>query len=487
MMSYLLLHQHFLKTLNKMLKTVIEYFNWESFQIKSDLLLKDDFRLNAEFYEKNINISIDDNVEFKPLLEYASVLFPGIFKRILVNNEKQGIGFLTTSEMMMIEPVPEKFLSIGLTQNLDIYRVKDNTLLVSRSGTIGNTIYVNKDLIQYAITEDALRVVPFDFKKIGLLYFYFLSEYGNGLITGKKSGAVIDHIYEDDLSRIPIPVFDSKIEEYFYNTFISVKENRENANVLLKKARSLVLNYNYLPPLHETEIEYLNSENEVEIRKVKTDEFTSEFRLDAHFYNSVAKMAVDNISQFSEKSVQLIQNEITKKVFYLNRFTRTFVNEEHGIPYLAGKDIIKIRPTDISYLSKSETYGLNDYKLEKGWILMTCSGTLGRTCYIWNNYENWVGTHDLIRIVTSDEFDSGYLYAFLSSPYGYYQVLRYKHGAVVDHITPEQISTIKIPLPDYAKIKEIGDLVRRAFDFRADAIRLEDEAKEKLTKALTGI
>ncbi len=117
---------------------------------------------------------------------------------------------------------------------------------------------------------------------------------------------------------------------------------------------------------------------------------------------------------------------------------------------------------------------------------MTCSGTLARTCYVWNNYEKWVGTHDLIRIITSDDFDSGYLLAFLSSPYGYNQALRYKHGAVVDHLTPEQVSEILVPFPDDSKVKEIGELVREAYNLRAEAIQLEDKAQDIFNKALTG-
>jgi len=74
----------------------------------------------------------------------------------------------------------------------------------------------------------------------------------------------------------------------------------------------------------------------------------------------------------------------------------------------------------------------------------------------------------------------------LSSEYGYHQILRYKHGAVIDHITPEQIEKILIPISEDYQVKEIGDLVRQAYDLRAEAIRLEDEAQEILTQALTG-
>ena len=63
--------------------------------------------------------------------------------------------------------------------------------------------------------------------------------------------------------------------------------------------------------------------------------------------------------------------------------------------------------------------------------------------------------------------------------------MRYKHGAVIDHLTPEQVEEIFFPILPDKQQKEIGDLVRKAYDLRAEAIRLEDEAQEILTQALT--
>lgn len=468
-----------------MANQITDYFKLESFHANSLSLLDGDFRLNAEYYEENKNINLDKNIVFEPLSNLATVVFPGIFKRFQVENGKNGIGFLTTSEMMMIEPIPEKFLSIDLTHNLDIYRVTENTLLVSRSGSIGNTIYVNNDLIDLAITEDALRVRPFDSNLIGLLYFYFISDYGNSQITGKKSGAVIDHIYEDDLYKIPIPILNSPTIQKFYDIFQKVKTNRETANALLRNARSLVLQYNNLPSLSEAEIETIDPKKEVEIRKVNISEFTSDYRLDAHFYNPMAKKAVDNINQFSQNNLQL--KELTSEIILGKRFKRNYVESEHGTPFLSGKNIIQIRPSDLKHLSNTEISFIDELQIKKNWTLITCSGTLGRTCFVYNNYEDYAASQHILRIVPKEnEVDAGYLYCFLSTDYGYHQIIRNRYGSVIDEIDDKNMETILIPVPKSNYQKEIGDLVRQAYDLRAEAIKLEDEAQEILTKALTG-
>ncbi|MDD3744483.1 MAG: hypothetical protein PHX54_12730, partial [Lentimicrobiaceae bacterium] len=85
-------------------------------------ILSSDFRLDSSHFINESKIQISEQITFTPLSKIATVFFPGIFKRFLVEKAKYGIGFLTTSEMMMVEPTSEKFLSIDLTENIEIYR-----------------------------------------------------------------------------------------------------------------------------------------------------------------------------------------------------------------------------------------------------------------------------------------------------------------------------------------------------------------------------
>ncbi len=468
------------------MKSILELFDADTYIVKSVKTLKEDYRLNAEYFSHDNSYEFDENIETTKLSEIAQIIGFGPFKRYYIKDEKLGIPLISSSGMMEMEPSYDSIISKEYNPDWSKYVVNRNTILVSCSGTIGNVTLVDSRLQGMAISQHALRVILADETDVGLVYTFLSSEYGKSLLSGKKSGAVIDEIYENDLNRIDVPIIDLGNKIKLNELILTAFRKRDEANGLLMNAEEFVLKYNNLPLLDESETKTIDPKKEIEIRMVNTEEFTNDYRLDAHFYNPMAKKAADNIVEFSSKYDQLNNPNITSHIYYLNRFSRTFVGKEYGIPYLTGKDLIMIKPYDISYLSKTETYNLNEYKLKKGWILMTCSGTLGRTCYIWNNYENWVGTHDLVRIISSTEFDSGYLLAFLSSSYGYHQALRYKHGAVIDHLTPDQISEIIIPIPEDLKIKEIGDLVRQAYDLRAEAICLEDEAQEILTKALTG-
>ena len=470
------------------IKSIYSYFSSDIVFAKSENVIADDIRLNAGYYEVRNSIEIGKKLEFFPLATIATVVFPGIFKRHLTENRKYGIKFLTTSDMMMLEPDSEKYLSFQLTPNLEIYKVEENTLLVSRSGSIGNTIYVDNRIKHFALTEDALRVRPFQKDDMGLLYFYFTSEYGNDLITGKKSGAVIDHIYEDDLLKLKIPKLEKRVCKKLNDAYLKVKEYREEAHKIIEKARLLVVKCNNLSPLVETKIDTIATDNTTQIRYINVKEFTTEFRLDSHFYNPIAGAALKNIQDKANRYLTL--KEVTNDIVIGKRFKRNYVVSDHGTPFIGSKNIIQIRPTELKYLSNSEIGFMSDLMLYKNMILIACSGSLGgtfgRTSFVHKNFENYAASQHILRVIANEDvIDPGYLYAFLSSEYGYECITRYRWGALIDEIDDEDMGKLLIPLPSDKQQKQIGDLVRQAYDLRAEAIRLEDETQAVLTSSLT--
>lgn len=447
------------------------------FLVDSHKVVSGDIRLDSSHFVDDSNITLNESIKFSSLSNFIkSVEEPKLFTRIYCD-KKYGVPYISSSEMSEIEPpINSRFISKELTNNINQYIIKRGQILVSAAGTVGSIVLATKELDGVAGTSDILRINVDMETNLGFVYTYLTSSFGANELANLAYGAIIKRVRGFQLAELKTPIIENKSKFRINDLVLKALENRDEANKLLKQARSLVLKNNNLPELFENNQDSL-------YRKTNLKEFTDDFRLDSHFYNPMAEEAVKNVKKYSSDYRKLNDN-VAENVFYLNRFTRTFVDESFGVPYMAGRDIIKVRPTDVSYLSYTETSGLDAYKLKEGWILMTCSGTLGRTCFIYKNYENWVGTHDLIRIVPSADFDSGYLYAFLSSDYGYHQALRYKHGAVIDHLTPDQVAEIIVPIPTVKQQKEIGDLVRCAYDLRAEAIRLENEAQAILTEAL---
>ena len=467
-----------------MMKKIFDLFETETYKSKLSRVLIGDFRLNAEYYSHDNNFEAVEGFEKTKLSNLADVVGFGPFKRYYIDEPIYGIPLISSSDMMELETNCDKYISKEFTKDINKYLVKRNTILLSCSGTIGNVTLVDSRLDGMGLSQHALRVIPKDEIYTGFLYTFFNSDFGQSLITGKKSGAVIDEIYDEDIKQIEIPLIDKESIGVLNSKIMYAVEKRELASSLIAKARKLVLEHNHLPPLDSIEPETLDPEKVTEMQLVSTEEFTADYRLDAHFYNPQAALVVKNIRENSSPAKLLF--EVSDCLYRGGRSSRNYVAKDHGVPFLSGKNIIQIRP-DLKYLSKTETNNLEDLSVHRNWILITRSGTLGRTVFIWKNYENYTASEHLIRVIPdSDQIDEAYLYAFLSSNYGYHQLLRYKHGSVIDEITEDQISQSLIPIPEQDKQKEIGEMVRQAYVLRAESIRLEDEAQEILTKELTG-
>lgn len=469
-------------------KEAKDFFKVECYSASISNLLEGDFRLNAEFYLHDNKYIIPKGFETKKLSELANIFGFGPFKRHYIDNINFGVPLVSSSEMMELNPSNEGIISKELVRDYKKYLVKKNTILVSCSGTIGNVTLVDSRLLNKAISQHALRVIPNNDQDVGLIYTFLNSEFGQSIVKGKKSGAVIDEIYEGDLNAIEIAIPEVTIASKLNNLILKAFENRDLANEKLQTAQNFTLEYNGLSELSGKEIYEFENANTSRIRMASVTEFTHDFRFDAHYYSNVFKNAKEEILLKSKKLSPL--SDITVRIFMGNRFTRNLVDSKNGVPFIGTKNTLQIRPKEYKFLSSSETTNLKELLLEHNWILLARSGSLGgtfgRVSFVWKNFEKFAGSEHIIRVCANvEKVDPGYLYSYLNCPYGYLGITQLRHGALIDEIDPEDLGQIMIPLPSDKQQKEIGDLVRQAYDLRAEAIRLEDEAQLILTQALT--
>jgi type I restriction enzyme, S subunit len=464
-------------------------FNPKVLAITSKTVIESYLRLDASFYRNTSTnlIKIGNGLNLQDLCE--KIFNPPVFKREFQETNENGCPYLASSEIISLNP-EEVFISNSQADELGL-KVNSGWILLTGFGTIGSVRIVDKLIDGCAVANNVARIVPKDNKNTsGYLAAFLSSPLGYNLLNDRASGSVVRYIEAPEISKLPIPELDSKITHTINKKYLTAVDFRETSHYLLKKAENLLLGVFGLPFLKPQETNYLDPDRQIESVSVSSKEIFkanhngSEFRLDAHFYNPLAQLAIRNIKKC--KSEVKTVGGATERVFMCNRFKRNYVGEKHGVPFLSGKNIIQIRPTDLNYISVSETKDLEELKLQQNWTLITRSGTIGRTCFIFKNYEGWTATEDIIRTVPDlNQIDPGYLNAFLSSQYGVAQILRYKHGSVIDHVTPEQVQNVLIPLPTPGEQKQIGDLVRVAYEKRAEAIRLEDEAQQILINALS--
>lgn len=413
-----------------------------------------------------------------PLVSLASpqvadaVFMPGRFKRIWVE-EAHGVPFITGAEMLFATPPRDRFISKKLTKQLDTYFVEKGWTLISRSGTVGNAIIVTSDLTDYAVTEDAIRVAPADGMPAGYLYAYLCGKDFHALVTEKVYGSVIDHIEPDQVAGLFVPLLPDALQQRIHELVMTACDLRVQANAELTQADKQFHQVNNLPRLPKP----TGGRQLVTISSASFDN-----RLDGSYHNPQARLAVSNIRHEAKAYKPLDQLAAT---YLPTRFARVQVSDkQYGVPFLSSKHILQAEPVDVPYISRRLTKRLKDYLVKEGWILITRSGTVGRTGFVSRDMAGSAVSEHVIRIISGPDTHPGYLYAAIASEYGYYQATRHIHGSVVDELTTDQTDTILVPLPDSAEA-EIGELVLDAMDMRVRANALLRRARALFDAALT--
>jgi hypothetical protein len=209
-------------------------------------------------------------------------------------------------------------------------------------------------------------------------------------------------------------------------------------------------------------------------------------RLDASYHLSEGRQAQITIeSQNDYDSLA----DVTKRIFLGGRFRRTYVKDPaRGYPYLTASDMIKASPVSGVYLSKLHTGKIDKLKIKKNWILISCSGSIGRTVYTNADFEGQLGTHDLIRVVPDPaKMPGGYVYAFLSSKYGFSLLTQGTYGGVIQHIEPHHIADLPVPRLPAAQMLQIHADIEKAALLREEANRLLAEAVSLIESQLPPI
>lgn len=160
------------------------------------------------------------SIEYQKLVELAKNIFVGgRGKRNYVEN---GIPFLSSSDMMLFNPVRNSKKVSFNTPGLKSMRVDKFDILISRSGTVGNTIIVGDSLKNVLVSEHALRL-KINSEAISPCYvFAFLNtNIGKRAMEASAFGSVIITLNEELIGDIDIPILDKLIQ----NTISTNVEN----------------------------------------------------------------------------------------------------------------------------------------------------------------------------------------------------------------------------------------------------------------------
>lgn len=408
--------------------------------------------------------------------------YGGRLKRNYVEKySENSIGFIGSSEMLDISPQPIKFMVDD--ERVSNLHAKRGTVLISRSGTIGNMSFVNETLEKFLISEHAMRLECNSYP--GYVYAYLKTKTGQALIRSNIYGSVIQQIEPEHLASIPIPNAPNEVKSKIDELVSQSYSLRDESNALVETATQLMIEELRLPIIENFDVEYFKKGAPVDTFNVKLSNM--ECRLDASYHVPI----VDAITHYLKKNcgelTTISDERISKEIILPGRFKRIYVEEGVGRVFIGGKQLWELDPCNKKYLSLSQHRDRIEKQLElhENMTLITCSGTIGKVALVGKHWENWAANQHIIRIVPADDSIAGYLNIFLASDYGYPLITRHTYGAVIDEIDDTHVSRIPIPLLRNHDVQlQINALALEANKKRYEAYKLEQKALEIMDKEI---
>lgn len=439
-----------------------------------EILKSKDLRLEASVYVTEAAQAtqkvLHNRYGFVPLRQVIDTHHCPRFKRFFV--DKSNFGIYQPSQIQEIAPQPVAYISEKTDTNIDALRVKKGQILMTCSGTIGRVTYVSDTFDNLIFSHDLLRINVKNSDEIGYIYAYFLSKIGNSVIQSGNYGSVIQHIEPEHLLQLPIPNAPNALKTQIHEQVMDSFALRDKSNELLQQAQDLLQKSLNLPPLDA--FKYPN--RQAETWSISVEDLAGRF--EASYHNPVVHRIEAHLQKHAKQVSTLSDKSLVSEISLPARFKRHYVSAEYGIPFLGGKEILELDPRGEKYLSKKQHADLieNQLLLQENMILITCSGTIGKTVLVSKHWQGWAASQHLLRVKPVNDDVAGYLAVWLKSPWALPLIQRHTYGSVIFEIDQYHLSEVAIPILDTATMKQINALALQANALRTQAFMKEQEA-----------
>jgi type I restriction enzyme M protein len=144
-------------------------------------------------------------------------------------------------------------------------------------------------------------------------------------------------------------------------------------------------------------------------------------------------------------------------------------------PYYTPSAVLQDRPDAAKWLdttrgSPAQLAALGAVRVRTGDLVITRSGTVGRVAIIGSRLDGALVSDDFVRVRVPDEAMRLYLWAFLETHLAHDQLMMNEYGAIQQHLEPEHVRAVLVPVPtDPARFAAVV-AARRALVAAKDAL-----------------
>lgn len=149
-----------------------------------------------------------------------------------------------------------------------------------------------------------------------------------------------------------------------------------------------------------------------------------------------------------------------------------------GLPFLSAGQVFESQPRVRKWLATAMVPRSETRYLDPHWIMMSCSGEVGRVTAVYDEHLGKLVTHDLLRVVPRDPADYGWLYAYMKTPTFFAIARSAQYGHMIKHLEPDHVLGMPVAMPEVGIRRSIGRDAEKAIRLRRSSRKLQAQADE---------
>ncbi|WP_066286601.1 methylation-associated defense system restriction endonuclease subunit S MAD5 [Arthrobacter sp. B6] len=405
------------------------------------------------------------------------------FIRTYLTDPEHSVPFLGSTDMLEADFSFLPRLRRETADRLRYLKVEPGMSLISCSGTIGRMSYVRPDMASFWSSQDVMKVQANPHRIApGYLYTFLRSRFGVPMIVASAYGGIIQHIEPNHLVDLPVPRFDSRLEQKIHDLVEGAARLRAASQAALVAATDDFFQSVGLPEL----IDQRWHDQERDLGFQVTDLGSQSIR--ALNFSPRARRIVAKLSSVEHRRLgDICEGGLLSRGV---RFKRIDSDAEFGVTLVGQRQAFWVTPE-----GRRVSAGTLPPQVfaEDETILMAARGTLGenevycRAAFITGSWLDNAYSEDFLRIVSGTrEISGAYLFAFLRSDAAFRVFRSLSTGGKQQDIHEGLRRKVPIPLAPKADRTRISERIRQAYRDRDHADVLENQALALLTHAIEG-
>lgn len=399
--------------------------------------------------------------------------------RTWVDDRDYGIPFLGSSDILSADLSTLPLISKMQVASKPQFVIRERWTLITRSGTIGRTVYSRGEMDGMACSEHVMRVVPDD-RKIhpGYLYAFISSKFGIPIVVSGTYGSIIQSIEPEHIATLPVPRFGKKLEQQVHDLVQEAADLRSEASSLVASGDVKLREFAGLPFLRRPEVAYPFGISIVSSRMIQR-------RLDAFFHSPFHS---EPLSAIKRTTPHMPVSQLAESIVEPVRFKRIHTEaESHGIPFFGTSAIMNADPAPSYMLVRSNAF-VQQCIVGESTVLIPrsgqVSGIIGSAVLPFGDLIGGAVTEDAIRVNCKSEVDAGFVFIALNSEYGRRQLKARSFGSSIPHLDVHNIGAVMVPKLPQSEHQEIGAIGHRSGRLRDLAIKKERAARALVETAI---